>query len=145
MILYLDTSALVKLFVDEPHSPDVRRATGTARLTVTHHIAYVEACAAFARLARARKSSALLSTLRANLDLQWEAWEILAVTETLIRRAAELAMRYDLRGYDSVHLAAAESVLESFRGRLPFCLAAFDEQLCRAAKHARIPLLGNDR
>lgn len=143
MILYLDTSALVKLFVDEPHSQDVRRATTEARLTVTHDIAYVEACAAFARMARARKSRMLASTLRAHLDLHWEAWEILAVTGALVRRAAEFAMRHGLRGYDSVHLAAAESVLESFRGRLPFRLAAFDDQLRRAARVAHIPLLGD--
>ena len=36
MILYLDTSALVKLFVVEAHSDWVRQAISRARLTATH-------------------------------------------------------------------------------------------------------------
>jgi len=44
MILYLDTSALVKLFVEEAHSARVRKTVSAAQLTVTHAIAYVEGC-----------------------------------------------------------------------------------------------------
>ena len=142
MILYLDTSALVKLFVDETHSARVREVVAEAQLTVTHAIAYVEACAAFARAAHARGDDALLPALRGNLDIQWKAWEILDATETLIRRAADLAGRYHLRGYDSLHLAAAESTFEAFRSRMSFHFAVFDDELDRAARQAGIPLLG---
>ncbi len=141
MIVYLDTSALVKLFVEEAHSDRVRQAVSGARSIATHVIAYVEACAAFARVAHARGDAALFPALRRNLDIQWEAWEILNVTEPLIRRAADLAERYRLRGYDSLHLAAAESAFEVFRGHAPFHFAAFDSQLSAAAKHVGIPLL----
>jgi predicted nucleic acid-binding protein len=88
-----------------------------------------------------RGDDTLLPALRKNLDTQWKAWEILAVTERLIRRAAELAGRYRLRGYDSLHFAAAESTFEVFRGRASFCFAVFDGQLSNAAKEAGIPLL----
>jgi predicted nucleic acid-binding protein len=141
MIVYLDTSALVKLFVEEAHSDRVREAVSAARSVATHAIAYVEACAAFARLADVRADDALLPALRTNLDLQWEAWEIVTVTEPLIRRAADLAGRYRLRGYDSLHLAAAESAFEVFRGRVPFHFAVFDGQLSDAARQVGIPLL----
>ncbi len=141
MILYLDTSALVKLFVAEAHSDRVRQAISRARLIATHAIAYVEACATFARVAHARGDNALFPALRRNLDVQWAAWEILSVTEPLIRRAADLAGHYRLRGYDSVHLATAESAFEVFRNHVPFYFAAFDGQLSDAAKQAGIPLL----
>lgn len=141
MILYLDTSALVKLFVKEAHSDRVRQAVSKARLIATHTIAYVEACAAFARLTHSRGDEALFRALRQNLDTQWEAWEILSVTEALVRRAADLAGRYRLRGYDSLHLAAAESVFDAFRNRVPFQFAVFDGQLSGAAKQAGIPLI----
>jgi predicted nucleic acid-binding protein len=141
MILYLDTSALVKLFVEETHSDRVRGAVSTGQLTVTHAIAYVEACATFARAAHARGDDALFPALRGNLDIQWKTWEILDATEPLIRRAADLAGRYRLRGYDSLHLAAAESAFEAFRGQVPFHFAVFDGQLSSAAKQAGIPLL----
>src|SRR5687767_12165769 len=120
MILYLDTSALVKLFVEEAQSDRVRTAVSAGQLIVTHAIAYVEACAAFARLAHARGGDALFAALRRNLDVQWKAWEILGATEPLIQQAADLAGRYRLRGYDSLHLAAAESSFQAFRGQVPF-------------------------
>lgn len=141
MILYLDTSALVKLFVVESHSDRVRQAISRAHLIATHAIAYVEACATFARVAHARGDDALFPALRRNLDIQWAAWEILNVTEPLIRRAADLAGHYRLRGYDSVHLATAESAFEVFRNHVPFHFAVFDGQLSDAAKQAGIPLL----
>jgi len=141
MILYLDTSALVRLFVVEAHSDRVRRAVSRAHLIATHAIAYVEACATFARVAHARGEDALFPALRRNLDIQWAAWEILNVTEPLIRRAADLAGRYRLRGYDGVHLAAAESAFEVFRNHAPFHFAVFDGPLSKAAKQAEIPLL----
>ena len=142
MIVYLDTSALVKLFATEAHSDRVRRAVSKAQLTITHAIAYVEACAAFARAALAREDAALFSVLRGNLDLQWRAWEILEASEPLIRRAADFAGRYRLRGCDSLHLAAAELAFEAFRGQAPFHFVVFDEQLSAAAKQSAIPVLG---
>jgi uncharacterized protein len=141
MILFLDASALVKLFVKEAHSDRARQAVSAGRLIATHAIAYVEACAAFARVAHARGDDALLPALRRNLDLQGAAWEILNVTEALIRRAADLTGRYRLRGYDGVHLTAAESAFEVFRHHAPFHFAVFDGPLRYAAKHAGIPLL----
>lgn len=140
MILYLDTSALVKLFVQEPRSDRIRKAASEGRLVATHAIAYAEACATFARVACDRGEDALFSTLRRSLDTQWETWEILSVTEPLVRRAADLAGRYRLRGYDSVHLAAAESAFEVFRGQASFHFAVFDGQLSAAAKQFGIPL-----
>lgn len=86
----MDTSALVKLFVEETHSDRVRKAVSGGSLVATHAIAYVEACAVFARVAYARKDDALFPALRRNLDVQWRAWEILNATEPLIRRAADL-------------------------------------------------------
>jgi predicted nucleic acid-binding protein len=141
MILYLDTSALVKLFVQEPSSKSIRQAVTAAQMIATHAIAYVEACAAFARVAHLRKDDSLFSGLRKHLDVQWKAWEIMSASEPLIRRAADLAGRHRLRGYDSLHLAAAESAFEAFRAQVPFQFAVFDEELRAAAKQAGIPVL----
>ncbi|MGH8579846.1 MAG: type II toxin-antitoxin system VapC family toxin [Gammaproteobacteria bacterium] len=140
MILYLDTSALVKLFVDEAHSDEIRRAVLGSALITTHAVAYVEACAAFARVAHERKDETLFLGLRRHLESQWEAWEITAVTEPLLHRAADLAGRYCLCGYHSVHLAAVESAFGIFRGHAPFFFAVFDTEK-KTAKLAELPLL----
>jgi len=49
MILYLDTSALVKLYIDEPGSEEVREKVKAARIVSTSRVAYVEARAGIAR------------------------------------------------------------------------------------------------
>ena len=49
MILYLDTSALVKLYVVEPHSNKVRKWAEEAEIVATCRIAYPEALSAMNR------------------------------------------------------------------------------------------------
>ena len=52
MILYLDTSALVKLYVPETDSATIKQLVDTAEMPSMSRIAYVEARAAFAPEAR---------------------------------------------------------------------------------------------
>lgn len=139
MILYLDTSALVKLFVPGAHSEAVR-AAAAGSVIATQLLAYAEACSAFARLAEARSDASLFRRLRAALDVRWMEWEIVQVEEPLVRRAGELCARYRLRAYDSVHLAAAERV-RSASGHAGFRFGAFDQSLMRAAKSLDLQLI----
>ena len=141
MILYLDTSALVKLFVEEVDSGILRSAAARSTLIVTHLIAYAEACAAFARLAQNRADKTLFARLRRALDRHWTEWQIVAVDDALVRRAGELAARYGLRGYDSVHLAAVEAVRSASPGHADVHFGVFDTALARAAKRAGFSLL----
>ena len=57
LILYLDTSALVKLYVREKGSASVARQLGAADAVSTSMVAWAEARAAFARLLRERPQS----------------------------------------------------------------------------------------
>ncbi len=141
MILYLDTSALVKLFVPEAHSDRVRSAVASASVVATQLLAHVEACSAFARLAEARTDKSLFQRLRRALDAHWMEWEIVQAEERLVRRAGEFCAQYRLRGYDSVHLAAAERVHGASRGHADFRFGVFDGNLARAAASLGLPLL----
>ena len=53
MILYLDTSALVKLYVEEAHTDDVRGWVDAAEIVATCRVAYPEAVSALNRRMRA--------------------------------------------------------------------------------------------
>ncbi len=57
MILYLDTSALVKLYVRETGSVRVRNWLNKATAAATSVVAYAEARATFARLHRSALSN----------------------------------------------------------------------------------------
>ncbi len=133
MILYLDTSALVKLYVREQNSDQVREAVDNAAMVATHVIAYPEARAGFARAHRmGRIDDAGLQSLVQWLDESWPGFDVITVDETLARRAGMLAEQFGLRGYDAVHLAAAEKLLiGAGNNRIRF--ACFDKSLSSAA------------
>jgi len=136
VILYLDTSALVKLYVDEPGREAVLKLLEESVRCATVRVAYVEARAAFAR--KRREGGFDTRSLRQVVDLldaDWGAYTLVDVGESLVRRAGLLAERYGLRGYDAVHLAAA---LEIARAGGDVIMACFDERLRRAARRAKL-------
>jgi predicted nucleic acid-binding protein len=111
LIVYLDTSALVPLVVDEPASALCARLWDGADEVVSVRIAYVEAAAAIAharrlgRLTRAEQRRAV-----ALLDELWAQIQVVEVDEALVYRAGALADAQSLRGYDATHCAGAESI-----------------------------------
>ncbi len=133
MILYLDTSALVKRYVIEPGSDQVNQATANAETTGTVIITRAEVAAALARAIRIgalKQADALANLQRFRSD--WHDLARVQVTENLVARADVLALEHNLRGYDAVHLAAA-LVWQEALGE-PITLATFDEQLWQAAE-----------
>lgn len=135
MILYLDTSALVKLFADEPGSGLVREAVACAEFRGCHLIGYAEACAALAR--RGREHGLSGTEIEAHITELRQTWSQLDVVETtwpLVQRAGHLAVQLRLRGYDSVHLAAAEAVWVRVGTAAEFRFMVFDTAVAEAAQ-----------
>ena len=133
MIAYFDTSALVKLVVVEPGSELPTQVFGAARLSATHLIAYAEAHAAISRLERTKAVSTPTGQLvRDQLERRWATMWIVGVDEELVRDAAALTRTFPLKGYDSVHLAAARR-FHALAGNVPVMFACFDNGLNRAA------------
>lgn len=116
MILYLDTSALVKLYIEEEGTDDAQHAVEDAESVATSAVAYPEARSAFARLERdGHLSPEEHRTIVADLDGEWPSYEVVDVTRDLAGIAGALAARHLLRGFDAVHLASAV-VVKSARG-----------------------------
>ena len=133
MILYLDTSALVKRYVEEPGSDQVDRAVAAATAVATSRVAYPEARAAFAR--RTREGGLTRPQLKrvvARLDAEVGAWVWVELDAALALEAGRLAEVHALRGFDAIHLGAALALRTGFEGRSVSFLA-FDERLGRAA------------
>jgi predicted nucleic acid-binding protein len=138
MILYLDASALVKLYVEETGTPRVVEWVQEADAVATALITYAEARAALARHRRegALSASDLRRTVR-ELDREWGAYNVLDLTDSVVRAAGALAERHALRGHDAVQLASALD-LRAAGGTVEFC--AFDTRLNRAAQRERLGL-----
>ncbi len=136
MTLYLDTSSLVKLYVAEAGSEDVRAQVERATIIATSMIAYPETRAALARRRRERAlRPAAFAAARRKFEEDWPKYVAVQVTETICRDAGNLAERYALRGYDSVHLACFLEVARE-AGAADTQFSSFDDRLNRAARLA---------
>ncbi|MFO0698075.1 MAG: type II toxin-antitoxin system VapC family toxin [Nitrospira sp.] len=137
MMLYVDTSALVKLYVEEPMSDKLADAVHAAEAVATSLVAYVEARAAFARARRETRlsPSAYRQVLEAFLE-DWGRYVVVEVTDRLVRHAGELAAHRALRGYDALHLASALSLQEHVASKISFL--AFDHALVQAARRENL-------
>ena len=114
MILYLDTSALVKCYVAERGSPDVFALIEHAEVVASSLISRTEVAAAVAKAVRLGwlSSEAGRKAQRAFLS-HWQEIARIPVTEALVSRADTLAWDYALRAYDAVQLASALTWQES--------------------------------
>jgi predicted nucleic acid-binding protein len=140
VIAYLDTSALVKLYVEEEGSSLVHRAVKEAEASVTSVVAYPEARAA---LARARRERVLApADYRASvdaLDADWGSLSLVQGAESLARRAGLLAEKHALRGFDAIHLASGLASVGGVEGAVFLC---FDGRLARGARREGLKVLG---
>lgn len=108
MIVYLDTSAVVKLVVEEPGSDLAARLWDAADVRITSLVTYAEARAALAAARRDRRTTAGASAAAAvQLEARWSECTKVGVSEPLVHDAGNLADAERLRGYDAVHLASA--------------------------------------
>ncbi|MGH2424917.1 MAG: type II toxin-antitoxin system VapC family toxin [bacterium] len=137
MNLYVDTSALVKLYVVEEGSETVKSLVRDAELAATSALAYAEARAAFARRHREGELAKLeYRRVVKALDADWPHLLRVQVVERLIHEAAHIVDEHGLRAYDAIHLASA---LELRRGlQAPVTFACWDSRLLRAARQERL-------
>jgi predicted nucleic acid-binding protein len=133
VIVYLDASALVKRYVSESGSREVNALIARASVVGTAEISHAEVSSALAKAVRMRMLSREEAASALQLfNAEWESLIRLQLTEVLISRAATLAWERGLRGYDSVHLAAALFWQDMLGDTVT--LASYDRQLWEAAK-----------
>jgi predicted nucleic acid-binding protein len=134
MSVYLDTSSLVKFFVDEKGSDEVRRLIAETAALVTSAVTYAEARSAFARMRRDETlSSEQFAAIKAQFEENWGKYLTVEPTDDLIREAGEFAERYRLRGCDSVHLASYAASAR-LMGVDDVAFSSFDVSLDKAAR-----------
>lgn len=140
--LYIDTSALVKLYVEEEGRETVFEAVEKAERVATSTVAYAEARAAFARKERlgdlqerGRRQAV------SDLDGEWRGFVRISVSNLVAYRAGEMAERYDLRGFDAIHLASATRLADGFSD---VRFLAFDARLMEAAREVPVQAYGGE-
>lgn len=138
MILFCDTSALVKLYILEDSSREMQTLASAASAIAVCRIAWAEMMAALARRAREFPNDAdAIEVVRKRLRTDWPRYVVVEVTQALVELAGEYADTFALRGYDSVQLAAARTLQDMAGEEIQF--ACFDTRLGKAARMLGMP------
>ena len=134
MTIYLDTSSLVKLYLEERDTADIQRLVRAADAVVTSVLAYPETRATFARRRRERLlTPAAAAAAVTQFDADWGRFVRIACGSELAQAAGQLADTHGLRGGDAVHLASFEALLAGCTDT-DIRFSSADDRLNRAAR-----------
>jgi predicted nucleic acid-binding protein len=124
--VYLDSSAIVKLAVDEPESPALRRYLRRRRRLVSSALARVEVGRVLLPLGTVgvRRAQDVLSRI-----------ELIRINDRILA-AAGLLMPPELRTLDAIHLATAQEL-----GADLARLVTYDERMSAAARTIGWPVV----
>jgi uncharacterized protein len=132
VIVYCDTSAWVKRYVQEEGSDAVAAALLASSTVGVSRITWVETLSAFARRAREQpQASAVLNAARQQLGQDWPNCLVMEVSQPVVELAGDYAEAFALRAYDALQLATAQ-VLQRAAGE-PVQFVCFDQRLSKAA------------
>ena len=134
MILYLDTSCLLKLYVQESGSEEVQHKVDRCHAAASSWIAYAEMHSAFAR--RHREGDIGKKDFQEYLELfrrDWGKFSRLVCDENISHLAGDLAIKHKLRGMDAIHLASGIQ-LRNQNPLIAFEFLSADDRLNEAAK-----------
>lgn len=141
MILYLDTSALVKRYFRESYSDEIIARWKSAEQIVTSFVAYAETKASLQRKKReAGLDDALIQEITAAFRRDWESFIRVEVNDELNRYIDRVVEAYPLRGFDAIHLASALAIHETLSE--DFVFACFDSRLASAAQSEGLQVIG---
>lgn len=132
MIVYYDSSALVKLYIEEVASDATKDLQQQASVLATCRISWVEVFASFARRSREQpQDEAAITEAGHVFRADWPAFMRIEVSQTLVEQAGLLAEAFALRAYDSIQLASARLIMDQTGNTVSF--ACFDKRLNQAA------------
>lgn len=138
MTIYLDSSALIPLFVNEAHTSEARRLQQLGEPFVVSPWTLAECSSAFARLHRMR---VIDSRERETLDHDLDEWTGLPARLTAVAaedfafaRTCLRTSKAALRAPDALHLAIVS--------RQGYALATFDDNLASAGRDLSLRVVG---
>ncbi len=138
MIVYLDTSGLLKLFVDELHTEETRNWARAADAIALSRVTLPEASSAISH--RHRTGGLTLPSAQRLIREIAAFWRASTVVELDEVHAADVAFEHGLRGFDAVQLAGALTARER-AGRETVAFASFNLALNEAARAEGLTVL----
>jgi predicted nucleic acid-binding protein len=108
-MLYVDSSVLVKRYLDEPGSEVLRARLRRGDKIYTSALSYAEVLSVFGRRFRERlNSEAEFEMLHDCLRTDWfSLWNVLEVNAQVMASVHDLVKQHPIKSADAVHLSAA--------------------------------------
>lgn len=124
-LVYFDSSALVKLVLDEVGSDITAALWNGCDVALSSRLAYPEVCAALTAAGRNHDlTESEASAAMSDWELFWASMRVVELSADVERAAGSLAATQQLRGADAVHLASALAL-----GSEDLTVAVWDKRL----------------
>lgn len=134
MTLFVESSALLKRYIDERGTMLVVEAMQLDSEWVASEVAHAEAALA---LCYAALSQEQVAVARRRLDEDWRRFRTLAADRTCLARAVEIGCDQRVRTLDAIHLAAADRLPR------PMTFLTFDRRQADAARALGMEVIGD--
>lgn len=135
-MIFLDTSALAKRYIEEAGSEKVRLLMEEADGIVVSRLAYAEMLSALVRRRKAiRLSDSDFDLLLQGFRADWESFIVVEMNDDTLRLVDAVISRHALRSADGIHLSTALCLRNAARGEMTFI--ASDAELLAAARKER--------
>jgi uncharacterized protein len=134
MTTYVDSSALLMRYVDEPESTTAERLLLSDPVLVTSWLTLVEVRRNLPRLL----NGPALREAKQQFTNDLDAFAMVAMDEAVCRAAAQIGEQLVVRSLDAIHLASAQRLVVP---GLPF--VTFDLRKAQAARSLGFTVLGN--
>jgi len=130
MILYLGTSSLAKLYVEEKYSDSVRDWVKEAEIVATCRIAYTEMISAFE--SKLKQNDLSKNDYEHIMKKFSQDWPNFATVDFDEREAGSLVKKYGLTRFSAIHLSAAKRIKKSHQD-ISVSFSSVDDKLCEVA------------
>ncbi len=106
MTIYYDSSALLKIYIEEEYSDFIRQFISKHQINYISTLSYVELHSVFSRLVNSSQiTNDELVFLKASFNNDFNIFRQIPIDNRILKLAAELTYLTNLRALDSIHLA----------------------------------------
>jgi predicted nucleic acid-binding protein len=138
MILYIGTSSLAKLYVDEKYSDVIREWIKEVEIVVTCRVAYTEMVSALEL--RLQQNDLSKSDYDRIIKRFSRDWVNIATVDFDEREAGFFVKKYRLKRFDAIHLSSATLLKKKLKD-VSLLFSSINEKLCKAASEEGLKVL----
>lgn len=143
-MIYIDSSALIKKYVVEKGTPEVRRFFSGGEVLWTSKMSHAEVWSAFARRRRARHlTAAQYGLIAKSFERGWRSFAVVELSDDVMGMIRKLVEQHPLKAFDAIQLA---SVIWAKRNLgEPVVFVGADAPLLKAAEGAALTVVNPEQ